>query len=195
MPKATAANFSGWCRGGHTTHRGSCPSLLATGQSHTMPTPACGPGSRPWLTGRSPLAPTPDGCPLISDGQAAKHASTLGAGGIRMEAASGVLPFHGVITDCCLQSLNVRLQAFAGDTSLGHNYNNYVAMRRSTEMTTGAKCGAEMTREARAEWGRGWAGRTGCFHASDREAERKAQLSNVPKCFQMPGQGAFPGHV
>lgn len=43
---------------------------------------------------------------------------------------------HNLIICCSLQLLNVQLQAFACDTSLNHNYNNYVPMRRSTQMTS-----------------------------------------------------------
>lgn len=54
--------------------------------------------------------------------------------GMKLPALFGL--FHNLITRCSLQLLNVQLQAFACDTSLNHNYNNYVPMKRSTKMTS-----------------------------------------------------------
>lgn len=70
---------------------------------------------------------------------------------LRPPALSGL--FHDVITCYSLQLLNVQLQAFACDTSLDHNYNNYVPKRRSVKMTSEGMCEAEMTWQVEG-WGK-----------------------------------------
>lgn len=87
---------------------------------------------------------------------------------MKLPALSGL--FHNLIICCSLHLLNVQLQAFACDTSLNHNYNNYVPERRSM------KTPSEMTWELGGWQAPTWA--VGCFHVSDGRQGRNG--------FQMP---------
>lgn len=96
---------------------------------------------------------------------------------MKLPALSGL--FHNLIACCSLQLLNVPLQAFACDTSLSHNYNNYVPMRRSTKMTS------EMTWEVGGRREPPWV--EGVFPG-------KRQKGKAEMTFKCP-KTTFPGHV